>query len=102
LNLHPRRSLVRNIGHDFSGTNSRPDARFGAEELAEHIGVTAIPIESDGRARKAFRAHLRAPLSQRIAAQWRQLTRRVKRRLPWRAVTTKQGLTRSREGAKEE
>jgi len=66
LNLHPRCSLVRNIGLDGSGTHCEPDARFGREELADRIAVTRTPLEVNEPAQDAFRRHLRGPLSQRV------------------------------------
>lgn len=56
LVLHPGRSLVRNIGHDGSGTNSRPDARFELEALkAREVKVERLPLFPHAEARAAMR-----------------------------------------------
>lgn len=43
--LHPRKSLVQNIGHDGSGTNCEVDTRFAHGELNNHVNIEHIPIE---------------------------------------------------------
>lgn len=78
LNLHPRRSLVKNIGHDGSGAHSLPDARFGHEQLADRIKVERVPLVSHPAARAAFRRGLRGPLSVRLGEKFRRMLRRLR------------------------
>ncbi len=81
LTLHPNRSLVRNIGHDHSGTHSQPDERFLHASLASSIRVERIPIEPNATARAAFRKQLRGPLRVRLAETFRQLMKTVRRKV---------------------
>ena len=82
LTLHPRRSLVRNIGHDGTGTHSRPDERFLHDDLAAKISVGEIPIEPHTAARTAFRRALRGPLGVRVREKVRALLKKARRSLP--------------------
>lgn len=61
LSLHPRQSLVENIGHDGSGTHCLPDERYALNALAAHIEVGEIPVESHAGGRAAMRARLFQP-----------------------------------------
>lgn len=81
LTLHPRRSLVRNIGHDHSGTHSQPDERFLHASLAPSIQVEPVPIEPNGAARAAFRKQLRGPLRVRLAEHLSRLAKKIRRKL---------------------
>lgn len=42
--LHPGRSLVRNIGHDSSGTNCGSSVDFNYQEIADFVKVKPIPL----------------------------------------------------------
>jgi len=81
LTLHPRRSLVRNIGHDHSGTHSQPDERFLHASLAPSIQVAPVPIEPNTTARAAFRKQLRGPLRVRLAEHLSRLAKKIRRKL---------------------
>ncbi len=61
LTLHPRQSLVENIGHDHSGTHCAPDERFANSRLAASIAVGDIPVEPHAGARVAMRERLHTP-----------------------------------------
>jgi acetyltransferase-like isoleucine patch superfamily enzyme len=55
LALHPRKSLVKNIGLDNSGTHSVPNAYFDIKEFGEaFIDGQKIPIEESEVARRAI------------------------------------------------
>ncbi len=84
LTLHPHRSLVRNIGHDHSGTHSEPDERFLHASLAQSIRVERVPIEPHAAARAAFRKQLRGPLRVRIGEALRRFIKKVRRKLRFR------------------
>jgi hypothetical protein len=58
--LHPGRTLVRNIGHDGSGTHSRPDERFAVSDLASRVHVERIPLVGHEEARRAMSERYRA------------------------------------------
>jgi len=45
LCLHPRDSLVENIGHDNSGTHSTSDHRFTNPRFPPHTPITIFPTE---------------------------------------------------------
>ena len=82
LTLHPRRSLVRNIGHDYSGTHCIPDGRYEYENgTATAVHVQRIRVEANGVARAAFRRKLRSPLITRVMDRCRTTVRRLGRRL---------------------
>lgn len=53
LSLHPRISLVRNIGHDLSGSHCRVDKINMKQKIAKKINVNPIPIEESLDARNA-------------------------------------------------
>lgn len=80
LTLHPHRSLVRNIGHDHSGTHSEPDERFLHASLAQTVRVERVEIEPHAAARTAFRNQLRGPLRVRIQEAVRRFLKRARRR----------------------
>jgi GT2 family glycosyltransferase len=81
LTLHPRRSLVRNIGHDHSGTHSQPDERFLHASLAQSIPVERVPLEPHAAARAAFRKQLRGPLRVRFMEGLRRSMKTIRRKL---------------------
>lgn len=78
LVLHPGRPLVRNIGHDATGTNSRPDARFDISALAGELQVERIPLEPHSAARAAMRERYGSTAPR--APWWRRLLRIVQAR----------------------
>ena len=84
LTLHPRHSLVKNIGHDGTGTHSLPDARFHHADLATQIRVKPVPVESHAAARSAFRRKLRGPLRLRFVEKMRFFAKAIRRKLPTR------------------
>ena len=47
LSLHPRNSLINNIGHDGSGVNSRVNNSYNWNDLAENCDVTKIRLKLD-------------------------------------------------------
>ena len=54
LTLFPKRTLVRNIGHDGSGENCTIVDAFELQELAQKINVRKVRIRESSRARKAI------------------------------------------------
>ncbi len=54
LTLFPKRSLVRNIGHDGSGENCTIVENFELQELAQKIIVKKVRMRESSQARKAF------------------------------------------------
>jgi hypothetical protein len=81
LTLHPGRSLVRNIGHDETGTHSRKDARFEMTALAKSVHVEPIEIVSDAGARAAMRRRYQGSLIERAGRGFRDAVRRWRRRV---------------------
>lgn len=81
LTLHPRSSLVRNTGHDGSGTHSRPDPVLGREEVCEEIQVRWTPVEAHAAARRAFRRQLKPSFSKTLISRLSRWTQRLQRRL---------------------
>jgi acetyltransferase-like isoleucine patch superfamily enzyme len=58
LALHASRSLVKNIGLDFSGTNSTPNTSYENEDLLEHVTlVRDVDIREHTGARMAIANH---------------------------------------------
>lgn len=66
LTLYPGRSLVRNIGHDSSGTHSKETAEFDGDLADRKIMIRDIPVEPCTAAREAFIGFLRPPLWRRL------------------------------------
>ncbi len=56
--LYPRKSLVRNIGFDGSGTHCKEGDVFSGNET-ETISLVKIPVEENTLARKMFERYLR-------------------------------------------
>lgn len=54
LTLWPGHSLVKNIGHDGSGTNCSGNQLFDVTFPTQPLSVTHIPIEENAAARKIF------------------------------------------------
>jgi hypothetical protein len=79
LNLHPRQSLVENIGHDHSGTHCGPDERYANSSLAPQITVGEIPVESHLAGRAAMHARLATSAPQSTSARPRGILARLKR-----------------------
>jgi len=77
LTLYPGRSLIRNIGLDYSGTHSGKTDKFDVVLSVEPIRVTRIPIEEDESALRlvgGFLRSLRPTLTQRFIHGVRSLT----------------------------
>ena len=72
FSLHPRYSLISNIGHDDSGENSWRDNPFQENILVKEIKVQEIPvIENKGAifaAEKVYKPRLKTKLSMMIPA----------------------------------
>lgn len=69
LCLHPKYSLVQNIGTDSTGDNSPKTDYFWHNELAKFIEIQAIPIQENKKivaAMKAYYARFKLSLFQRI------------------------------------
>ena len=83
LTLYPHRSLVRNFGHDGSGTHCQPNLIHHQPALAESVPVETIPVEMHAAAREALRRHLCPPFGRRVANRireaWEDGTRAVRR-----------------------
>lgn len=77
--IYPRRSLVRNIGLDGTGTHDADGTRFQTA-LSEACGCRLAPLEPDRRILKAFRRQF-AP------SPWIRLRRAV--RSVWKRLTTR-------------
>lgn len=60
LSLHPKYSLVDNIGHDGSGTNCEAGELFRNEKLADKVPVTTIPLKLHEGARRKYNSLFRA------------------------------------------
>jgi hypothetical protein len=55
LCLHPKKSLVSNIGHDGSGTNCEPDEAFGKNEFQkDNLKINRIPLVENKAIRKYY------------------------------------------------
>jgi hypothetical protein len=75
--LYPGRSLVRNIGHDHSGTHSRGQAHFDVPLASSPIKVERIEVEQHPEAFRAFKRFFRS-INPRMTLIGR-LARRLKR-----------------------
>jgi len=75
LTLYPRKSLVRNIGFDNSGTHCSTTDVFDVE-LVNEVILEKIPVEENKEARKQFEVYLRntSPFSLRFI--WNVIRRR--------------------------
>lgn len=54
LCLHPGKSLVQNIGLDWTGEHTGPMPQYHHKKLASHISVDKIELKEDAAARKAI------------------------------------------------
>lgn len=78
LTLYPGRSLVRNIGNDFSGTHAAVSRLFDSDLSAIPIDINSVTeIRADPIAHRAFEKHLRRVQGGPI----KRLVKRVKRSL---------------------
>ncbi|CAM5783114.1 glycosyltransferase family 2 protein [Rhizobacter fulvus] len=75
LTLYPGRSLVRNIGHDSTGTHCGTTDVMDAHVTDDPINVGSIPVEPSPRAHRAFARFLLGQLS------WKQRARMTLRYL---------------------
>ncbi|MES2993285.1 MAG: glycosyltransferase family 2 protein [Pseudomonadota bacterium] len=71
LTLYPARSLVRNIGHDSSGTHCGTTDVLDAHVTEDRITVGPVPVEPSVIAHRAFAHFLAGQLS------WRQRVRMI-------------------------
>ncbi len=58
LCLSPSKSMVKNIGHDGSGTNSSSYDIFSTQQLLENTEVVLIPVEENKKALKKIKNFL--------------------------------------------
>ncbi len=77
LTLYPARSLVRNVGHDGTGTHSRQQRHFDVQLSDRPIQLTPIPIEESPIGYRAFKRFFRG-LPKRNGL-WGRWTRRFAR-----------------------
>lgn len=85
LCLHPRHSLVRNIGHDGSGTHCATTSVFDTEPSVNPVEEFPDEIETAQAAIRAFAEFYRSvpsPLSQRM----RKGLRRLGKAIRWRGA----------------
>jgi hypothetical protein len=70
LVLWPSRTLVKNIGHDGSGTNCSPTMFYDSDSWASSIPVTQIPVEADATFYKQivdfYKKNNRVPIRSRL------------------------------------
>jgi len=59
LTLYPGRSLVRNIGHDGSGTHCGADSAWNVRLADERVHLDSVAIEESPIAHRAFEQHFR-------------------------------------------
>ncbi len=76
LTLYPGRSLVRNIGHDGSGTHSGEVGSYQAQDLGGRVPVVRIAPCEDAQARQRIAAFLRAGAARPPAHRWLQVLAR--------------------------
>ena len=75
--LYPGRSLVRNIGHDYSGTHSRGREHFNVLLASCPIEVQPIEVTQHPEAFRAFKRYFRSINPRKTLIS--RLTRRIKR-----------------------
>ena len=76
LALHPKKSLVQNIGSDNTGDNSPKTNYFWHDQLAENVEVKAISIQEDKQILELIKAYYRSfklPFVQRIRGRLKLL-----------------------------